>query len=238
MRRQGGNDAEDQIREKMTPVAAAGPVAATNGSLSDDGSLNGHPPAAEPEDEPRGTHVMKGEAPTDEPRGAHVMKGEAPTDEPRGAHVKKGDPFLLVERRALHAKPAELPVTPVFSTSAPEAAPLVSTAPALVLTVQVPTEQADRAMKRVARTTKRQGAHAAASRRWGLVPVAGAAGALVVGLGGGVAFAYLDAVLAHGSGSAQTTAGGPVTALITATTGTADLLPGRARCGLLHSEQH
>jgi hypothetical protein len=214
MRRQRVNHAEDQIREKMIPAAVGCHVAATNGWLNGDGSPNGHPPPAEPEDEPR---------------GAHVMKGEAPTDEPRGAHVKKGDPLLSVERRALHATAAELPVTPVFSTSAREAAPLVSTAPDLVLTVQVPTKQADRDMKRVARTTKRQGAHATASRRrWGLVPVAGATGALVVGLGGGGAFAYLDAVLGHGSGSGQTTAGGPVTAPITATTGTADLLPGRA----------
>ena len=109
-----------------------------------------------------------------------------------------------------------------------KAAALVSTAPNLILAVQVPTSRVARAIKRGIHPTKRQGAHATASRRWGLVPVAGAAGALVVGLGGGGAFAYLDAVLGHGSGSGQTTAGGPVTAPITATTGTADLLPDRA----------
>ena len=258
MRRQGGNHVEDQIWRKTTPAAVGGPFAATNGSLSGAGSLSDHPPAAGPEykprgahvmtgesptdeprgahvmrgesptDEPRGAHVMRGESPTDEPRGAHVMRGESLTDEPRGAHVMRGDALLSVERRALHASPAELPVTPVFSTTPREAAALVSTAPNLILAVQVPTKQVDRAIKRGIHPTKRQGAHATASRRWGLVPVAGAAGALVVGLGGGGAFAYLDAVLGHGSGSGQTTAGGPVTAPITATTGTADLLPGRA----------
>jgi O-antigen/teichoic acid export membrane protein len=43
----------------------------------------------------------------EEPRGAHVMKGGILSDEPWGAHVTKGDPFLAVERRALHARKGE-----------------------------------------------------------------------------------------------------------------------------------
>ena len=120
------------------------------------------------------------------------MRGESLTDEPRGAHVMRGDALLSVERRALHASPAELPVTPVFSTTPREAAALVSTAPNLILAVQVPTKQVDRAIKRGIHPTKRQGAHATRKRRWGLVPVAGAAGALAMGFGGGGAFAYVD----------------------------------------------
>lgn len=212
MRRQGGNLAEDQIQATMFPAMIGEPVAATNESQNGHSSLSGH-------------SSLNGHAPADEPRGAHVMKDGAPTDAPRGAHVKKGDPLLSVERRALHAMAAE-PLAPTLNSSTPEAAPLVSTPPDLVLTVEVP---ANRVARRVARRTKREGAHATTRRRWGLVTVAGAAGALVVGLGGGGAFAYLDAGTGHGSGSGKTTAAAaPVTAAITATTVTSGLLPGRA----------
>jgi hypothetical protein len=43
MRRRRDKHAEDQVREKMIPAADADPVATTNGSVS------GHPLAAEPE---------------------------------------------------------------------------------------------------------------------------------------------------------------------------------------------
>jgi len=163
--------------------------------------------------------------PEDEPGGAHVMKGEAPTDRPRGAHVMKEDPLLSVERRAVHAMKVEVLPTTDVSTSTPEATPLVSAASDLAITAEAPTtrRRAARALKRAHRTTKRQGAHTLASRRWRVIPVAGAAGALAVGLGAGTAFAYLTT---HGSGSGQTVAGSPVTIAVTATTGTADLLPG------------
>jgi hypothetical protein len=66
-----------------------------------------------------------------------------------------------------------------------------------------------------------------ASRRWRLVPVAGAAGALVVALGGGAAFAYFMSHAA-GSGTGHTATGSPVAIPSVGTAGTADLLPGRA----------
>ena len=70
----------------------------------------------------------------------------------------------------------------------------------------------------------RHGAPNSASRRWRLVPVAGAAGALVVGLGGGAAFAFFSG----GPGTGDVATGSPVTLDAVATTGPADLLPGDA----------
>jgi hypothetical protein len=138
----------------------------------------------------------------------------------------KGDPLLSVERRALHAKAAKPLATPELSTFTPEAALAVCGAPnpAVKAGARTPERKAGRAVTRAARTTKRQGAHATVNRRWGLVPVAGAAGALVVGLGGGGAFAFITT---HGSGAGHTTTGSLVTVQAIATTGTADLLPGR-----------
>jgi hypothetical protein len=131
-----------------------------------------------------------------EPRGDHVMRGHVLTDVPQGAHVKKGDPLLVLEQRALHAMKGEGPVTPDPSTP----------------------------RERRARRTSRQGAHKAMSRRWGLVPVAGAAGALAVGLGGGGAFAFFSS----GPGTGDAPTGSAVTLKAVATTGPADLLPGDA----------
>jgi hypothetical protein len=182
-------------------------------------------------DAPEATRAQDtaGPAQLEEPRGAHVMKGEAPRVEPRGDHVMKGDPFLSVERRALHAIKAEGLSTPELSTFTPEAAPVVcgTPNPAVNAGTRTPERKAAHALTRKARPTKRQGAHTTASRRWGLVPVAGAAGALAVGLGGGGAFAFF---MGHssGSGTGHTTTGRPVTVAVTATTGAADLLPGRA----------
>lgn len=287
MRWRRSDHREDQIREKMIPAADAGPVAATNGSVNGDGSLNGHPFAAESERsgfwnrptgvlpclvavQPPSGHtiapphlepaaatlsrtpevpdtldavdnetvaaapppavapVNAPEVQLEEPRGAHVMKGEAPKDESCGAHVMKGDPLLSVERRALHAMRAEPLATPVLSISEPEAS-LVCEAPnpAVRAGTRKPEPSAAHALSRKDRPARRRGFHATASGRWGLVPVAGAAGALAVGLGGGGAFAFFMSQ-GVGSGSGDTTAGGPVTIAVTATTGKADLLPGAA----------
>ena len=154
-----------------------------------------------------------------EPRGAHVMKGETPTDEPRGTHVMKGDPLLSVERRAVHAMKGQA------SPDLPHRADLIKGHPPSV--EQSIERRAARAVKHAARTEERQGAHAIARRRWGLVPVAGAASALAMGLGGGGAFAYLISSAGHGLGTGETTTGSPVTIAVTAMTGKADLLPGR-----------
>jgi hypothetical protein len=201
MRRRRTPRSEDEVREKLIPAPPADPFEAVNGSP------NGH--AAAP--------------PLEELRGAHVMRGETLTDELRGAHVMKGDPLLLVEYRALHAIKTDPFATPELIPSTPETAPVVSGAPKPV--VRTPDRKAAGALTRKARPTKRQGAHSTASRRWGLVPVAGAAGALAVGLGGGGAFAF---IFSSGSGSGQTTTGSPLTIAVTARTGTADLLPGLA----------
>jgi hypothetical protein len=61
-------------------------------------------------------------------------------------------------------------------------------------------------------------------RRWRLVPVAGAAAALAGGLGVGGAYAYFTT---RGSGSGHAATGSPVSVTVSATTGVADLLPGR-----------
>ena len=61
-------------------------------------------------------------------------------------------------------------------------------------------------------------------RRWRLVPVAGAAAALAAGLGAGGAYAYFTST---GSGSGHATVGSPVSVTVSATSGAADLLPGR-----------
>ena len=65
-----------------------------------------------------------------------------------------------------------------------------------------------------------------ASRRWRLASAAGAAGVLAAGLGAGSAVAYLDNP-GSGSGSGQITTGSSVTLGVSATTRSADLLPGR-----------
>ena len=83
------------------------------------------------------------------------------------------------------------------------------------------------ATKRPALATKRQSGRATARRRWRLVP-AGATGAVAVGLGAGGAVAFIVSQGQGGSGSGQAAAGAPVDVVVTATTGSADLLPGGA----------
>jgi hypothetical protein len=60
-------------------------------------------------------------------------------------------------------------------------------------------------------------------RRWPLIPVAGAVGAVAIGFGGGGAFAYFATA---GSGAGQAKGGSLATVSVVATTGPADLLPG------------
>ena len=204
-------------------------------------------------EEPRGAHLKNGDPFLSvERRAVHAVNSQVPGDKPLGAHVMKGDLFLVVEGRALHASKGEAlteerwaaiaaPVVRVAPEPAisPEAAPVVSVAPERVATageVAAPDDapavgtktpstkrRSTRAGQRKVRTAKRQGAHVTASRRWPLVPVAGAAGALAVGLAGGGAYAYITTT---GSGTGHAATGSPVAIAITATAGPADLLPG------------
>ena len=176
----------------------------------------------------RGAHVMRSQVPLGEPFGAHAIRREAVRDQLHGAHVKEGDPFLVVEQRALHASEAKPSATPELGTQRLEAVPVACGAPDQELEAGVLTSGREAApgTRWRPRRTKRQGAHSGTTRRWGLVPITGAAaGALAAGLGGGAAFAFINS---QGGGAGQTTAGSPVAAAVAATTGQADLLPGSA----------
>ena len=63
-----------------------------------------------------------------------------------------------------------------------------------------------------------------ARRRWRIVPIVGAAGAVVAGIGGGTAVAYIVGQI---SGSTQTVSGRPAAVTIAATAASPDLLPGQ-----------
>jgi hypothetical protein len=162
----------------------------------------------------------------DEPRGAHIMRGQVVTDEPRGAHVRRTDPLRAVEHRALHAASGDLLSALALTASTPDAAlldqELASTAPAD--DGLTPADAATRpARTRPIRTPKRHRTRASARRRPALIPVAGALGAVAVSLAGGAAYAYL----ANGRGHGDASTGSPVTVKAEATSGSADLLPGR-----------
>lgn len=219
MRRRGGKNALGQAPETKTP-AAAPTVALVNAPEA--------PGMADSEGQ-----LVRFEL----ERGEHVMKGQIPTDAPRGAHVKGDDRYLSVERRALHAPVEQRALhvmkgqdlaTPDLSTFTSVSAPVADddvshSASAVEVGVATSVRSAAHARKRKTRPV-RQGAHRPTSRRWGLVPVAGAAGALVVGLGGGAAFAFFSG----GPGTGLVSTGTPVTLDAVATTGPADLLPGDA----------
>ncbi len=165
---------------------------------------------------------------SDEVRGAHAIRGEAPTGELRGAHVMKGDPLLSIENRALHAVKVDQEATPEPRTVTLATAPVAGgdPDPAVAADVHLRHDTVVPAVLLKAGSTTRQDAHATARRRWRLIPVAGAASALVLGLGGGGAFAYLRGGVS-GSGTGGTTTGKPVTLGVVAAAGTAQLLPGR-----------
>ena len=107
-----------------------------------------------------------------------------------------------------------------------EAVPVVNAAPDPAASVEVPTSPQREAPATTppALASERQGARATARRRWRLIPIAGAAGAVAAGVGGGTAVAY---IVSQGSGSSQTVTGAPVDVTIAATAGSADLLPGQ-----------
>ena len=205
----------EQLRENVTAVAAAVPTLPV-------ASVDVHGGAIAADN---GRGVVGFE---DEPRGGHVMRGEIPSDVPRGAHVMKDDPLLAIEQRAVHAAKGPALALPDLSTFTPESSPVADgvsdLAPAVELCAATSVHRGAHTRTRRARPRKGQGAHKAASRRWGLVPVAGTAGALVVGLGGGGAFAFFSG----GPGTGHVTTGSPVTLTAVATTGPADLLPGDA----------
>ncbi len=219
MRRRGGTDAPGQMRMNRTPAATVPAVACVNAPQT----------AGSPDGE--GEVVRLGGE-----RGEHVMRDQVLALVPRGAHVKEDDPLLAVERRglhvsveqrALHAMKGQDLATPDLGMSPSESTPLayaVSHSPSAVeLSAATPARRAAHARARKTRPVQ-QGAHRAASRRWGLVPAAGAAGALVVGLGGGAAFAFFSG----GPATGHVSTGSPVTLDAVATTGPADLLPGDA----------
>lgn len=169
--------------------------------------------------------------PESEPRGGHVMRGQICTEEPRGAHVNLLDPFRSVQHRALHAIRVEsldpLQVTPFT----PDTALVDHGNVDLGMSdgARGTERKAARASKREARPTKRRGGPTTGKRRWGLAPVIGAAGGLAVGLGGGTAFAYV----ASRSASNDALTVSAVTVETIGTTGSADLLPGRAGAAYL-----
>ena len=85
MSRRAGKHAVGQVREKRTPaITTATEACARAPEIAR---------TADTEDE-----VVRFEG----GRGEHVMKGQFIVDVPRGAHVKENDPFLSVERRAVH----------------------------------------------------------------------------------------------------------------------------------------
>lgn len=184
-----------------------------------------------PTDVSRGAHVMQGDPLLSiERRALHAMRGQAPEDVPLGAPMTVGDiPSVdhASEDRTTSAFTVDVLTRMDVSASTAEAAPPVSAAPEQAAAVEARTtpRRDAHAMKRAALVTKSQSSRAIARRRWRLVPLAGAAGALALGLGGGSAVAF---IVSQGSGSSQATTGGPVTIPVTATTGSADLLPGRA----------
>ncbi len=170
---------------------------------------------------PHGTHAMKSE-----PRGAHVMRGYALTDEPRGAHVNPSDPFRSVEQRALHAVEVEsLDLRQLSVVTAADALSGHASAESGVgVNAGETVPRATRASRRKAGPTTRPGILTTRKRRWGLAPVVGAAGGLALGLGGGAAFAFV----ADGSASNDASTVSAVAVKVVGTTGSADLLPGRA----------
>jgi hypothetical protein len=241
MRRRGGKHAPGQVRENRTCTATAPTEAFVDApEATRTAGTEGEVLRFEGE---RGEHVMKGQVITDGPRGAHMkeddpflsveqravhgMNGQVLVDVPRGAHVMENDPFLSVERRALHIMKGPDLAIPGLSTFSSEITrstdDISDLASAAEVSVARPVRRAAQPRTRQSRPM-RHGAPKSERRRWGLVPVAGAAGALVVGLGGGAAFAFFSG----GPGTGQVATGSPVTLDAVATTGPADLLPGDA----------
>jgi len=184
-------------------------------------------------DEPLGAHVMGGDPLLSvEGRAVHARNGRVPSGGSARASLTVGDiPALdcASEGGTGSALTIEALTTTDGSTSPSKAGPepsvsAVSDSPVTVEAHITPSRDAH-ATKRPALASNGQSARATARRRWRLVPLAGAASAVAVGLGVGSAVAIL--VSQGGSGSGQTTAAEPVDVSVAATTGNADLLPGR-----------
>ena len=219
MKRRGGTHVRGQVRENGTPAVPAPAVACVDA-----------PEAAR-------TPVASGEVVGFEgERGEHVMKGQVLAEADVGRPRQRGRPVPL--RRAAGAPRIRGAArSPCREASGPR-----SGGPGPVrLRVRSfgrrrathrrrsrsppPRRRAEQLMPgRGRRCPVQRGEHRAASRRWGLVPVAGAAGALVAGLGGGAAFAFFSG----GPATGHVSTGSPVTLDAVATTGSADLLPGDA----------
>ena len=225
-------------------------VHARNGRVPSDQPLGAHVMGGDPllSVEGRAVHARNGRVPSVQPLGAHVMGGDpllsvegravharngrVPSPGPVRANLTVGDISALdcaSEGRPGSAITIEVLTTTDGSTSLSKAGPqppvsAVSDSPVTVEAHTTPSRDAH-ATKRPALASNGQSARATARRRWRLVPLAGAASAVAVGLGVGSAVAIL--VSHGGSGSGQTTAAGPVDVSVAATTGNADLLPGR-----------
>ena len=200
--------------------------------------------------EGRAVHVEEVGSRSDQPLGAHVMRRRSPPvrrapgcprEERSGpvrgsarANLTVGNiPAPTVPPRAEQVlpSPVEALTTTDGSTSPSKAGPqpslsAVSDSPVTVEAHTTPSRDAH-ATKRPASVHQRAERPRHRPPPVGARPVAGAAGALVaVGLGGGGAVAIPRSAIG-GSGSGQTTAAGPVDVSVAATTGNADLLPGR-----------
>ena len=175
-------------------------------------------------------------------RGAHVRRDDALVTGVRGAHVKAEDPLadaawhthlaeddaLSVEVCGAHVMAEEDPLAGEVQA----ALGLQAVAPLDERVDPQPTEAVTESEVLAAEAPEAAETHKPASHRspgksrrrhWRLVPMAGAGAALAVGLGAGGAYAYFAST---GSGTGHATTGSPVTVIATATSGTADLLPG------------
>lgn len=198
----------------------------------------------------RGAHVRKDEPPIGGVGGAHVNADDPLAGKARGAHVKPDDPLaretwetqvsddeaLAVEVGGAHVRGEDsLPVDVVADGAEKGEAPPEETtevgeteAPLIEVAEIDGRDAAQPGEEETANAGDGDAAEAEAPskprrRRWHVVPVAGAVGALVAGLGAGGAYAYFSST---GSGTGQTVVGSPVSVTVTAVSGPADLLPG------------
>lgn len=155
-----------------------------------------------------------------------------------GAHAKRGDPLLSVEGRALHASKEQNQTdgTPADETPRPSLALVdaddagagsVGTARTVSVTGTESPVIGPAWRGEDARSNPTAATHKRSTRRGvRLVPAVGAAAAVVAGLGGGSAVAYVVSDATGQGSSVVVMAGKPVSVAVTATTGPGDLLPG------------
>ena len=202
-------------------------------------------------------------APAPKRRGAHVRRKDPLLGGVSGVHVRSDDPLLAgLHVRAdeplaatsleVHVTEADALVIVVNGAHVTASDPLAVEVVASHATIdealvwvpvveEPPQVEAEPARPHTSPSEPVTGGHAAPAkvrrRRWRLVPVAGAAAALAAGLGGGAAYAYFAA---KGSGTGHATTGSPITVTVSATSGAADLLPGRTGAAYftLHNTNH